>query len=216
MKKAIYIFVISILIISCSEKYNSPIQVDIASELEQELKDGRLLVIFSPDSTPEPRFGINDEVSSNQVFGMDFEGFEAGNPIILDPESFGYPIEQLKDFPKGEYYVQAFIQKHETFERADGHTVKLPMDQGEGRQWARAPKNIYSTPKKVLWDGENLSLTIDQEIPPVQEPEDTEYIKHIKIKSELLSKFWGRDMYLGAHVLIPEGFDQNPNQYYPL
>ncbi|HAS58041.1 MAG TPA: hypothetical protein DCS64_06010, partial [Algoriphagus sp.] len=83
-------------------------------------------------------------------------------------------------------------------------------------QWARAPKNIYSTPKKVLWDGENLSLTIDQEIPPVQEPEDTEYIKHIKIKSELLSKFWGRDMYLGAHVLIPEGFDQNPNQYYPL
>ena len=216
MKKAIYIFVISILIISCSEKYNSPIQVDIATELEEELKDGRLLVIFSPDSTPEPRFGINDEVSSNQVFGMDFEDFEAGNPIILDPESFGYPVEQLKDFPKGEYYVQAFIQKYETFERADGHTVKLPMDQGEGRQWARAPKNIYSTPKKVLWDGENLSLTIDQEIPPVQEPEDTEYIKHIKIKSELLSKFWGRDMYLGAHVLIPEGFDQNPNQYYPL
>ncbi|WP_144605430.1 alpha/beta hydrolase-fold protein [Algoriphagus algorifonticola] len=216
MKKAIYIFVISILIISCSEKYNSPIQVDIATELEEELKDGRLLVIFSPDSTPEPRFGINDEVSSNQVFGMDFEDFEAGNPIILDPESFGYPVEQLKDFPKGEYYVQAFIQKYETFERADGHTVKLPMDQGEGRQWARAPKNIYSTPKKVLLDGENLSLTIDQEIPPFQEPEDTEYIKHIKIKSELLSKFWGRDMYLGAHVLIPEGFDQNPNHYYPL
>ncbi|XFE76746.1 alpha/beta hydrolase-fold protein [Algoriphagus halophilus] len=36
------------------------------------------------------------------------------------------------------------------------------------------------------------------------------------MKSELLSEFWGRDMFLGAHVLLPEGFDEHPNQYYPL
>ena len=42
------------------------------------------------------------------------------------------------------------------------------------------------------------------------------YVKHIKIKSELLSKFWGRDMHLGAHVLLPEGFDEHPNVKYPL
>ena len=32
----------------------------------------------------------------------------------------------------------------------------------------------------------------------------------------MLSKFWGRDMYLGAHVLLPEGFDENPDVHYPL
>ncbi|MBT8321558.1 MAG: hypothetical protein KJO90_07810, partial [Eudoraea sp.] len=48
------------------------------------------------------------------------------------------------------------------------------------------------------------------------EPEDTEWIKHIKIKSEKLSEFWGRDMYLGAHVLLPKGFDEHPEARYPL
>jgi hypothetical protein len=203
------------LIWSCSPGGN--VKVDIAPELESELKDGRLLLIFSTDSTAEPRFGISDNVGTNQVFGMDFENFEAGKSLVLDPESFGYPIEKLENLADGDYYVQAFIQKHDTFTRADGHTVKLPMDQGEGRQWARAPKNIYSMPQPVSWKkGQKLNLTIDQIIPEIKAPEDTKYVKHIKLKSEKLSKFWGRDMYLGAHVLLPEGFEENPTQYYPL
>lgn len=193
------------------------VKVDIAPELEAELKDGRLLLIFSTDSTAEPRFGISDNVETNQVFGMDFENFEEGKFLVLDPESFGYPIEKLENLEEGDYYVQAFIQKHDTFTRADGHTVKLPMDQGEGRQWGRAPKNIYSKSQPVSWKkGQKLELTIDQIIPEIKTPEDTKYVKHIKLKSEKLSKFWGRDMYLGAHVLLPEGFEENSNQYYPL
>lgn len=203
------------LLWSCAPGGN--LKIEIAPELESELKDGRLLLIFSTDSTAEPRFGISDNVETNQVFGMDFENFEAGKPIDFAPETFGYPIEKLDSLPDGDYYVQAFIQKHDTFTRADGLTVKLPMDQGEGRQWARAPKNIYSKPQRVSWkSGQKLNLTIDQIIPAIPEPEDTKYIKHIKFKSEMLSKFWGRDMYLGAHVLLPEGFEENPTQYYPL
>lgn len=210
----ISVFAITLLW-SCSPGGN--LKVDIAPELETELKDGRLLLIFSTDSTAEPRFGISDNVETNQVFGMDFENFEGGKSLIFDPETFGYPIEKLDSLPDGDYYVQAFIQKHDTFTRADGHTVKLPMDQGEGRQWARAPKNIYSKPQQVSWKkGQKLALTIDQIIPAIPEPEDTKYIKHIKFKSEKLSKFWGRDMYLGANVLLPEGFEENPTQYYPL
>jgi hypothetical protein len=208
------LFAISLLW-ACSP--SGKVNIDIAQELEAKLKDGRLLLIFSTDSTAEPRFGISDNVETNQVFGMDFENFEAGKSLVLDPESFGYPIEKLDSLPEGDYYVQAFIQKHDTFTRADGHTVKLPMDQGEGRQWARAPKNIYSKPQRVSWKkGQKLDLTIDQIIPEIKAPEDTKYVKHIKLKSEKLSKFWGRDMYLGAHVLLPEGFEENPNQYYPL
>ncbi len=203
------------LLWACSPGGN--LEVQIAPELESELKDGRLLLIFSTDSTAEPRFGISDNVGTNQVFGMDFENFEAGKPLILDTESFGYPIEKLEDLEERKYYVQAFIQKHDTFTRKDGHTVKLPMDQGEGRQWARAPKNIYSNPQPVSWKmGQKLDLTIDQIIPEIKTPEDTKYVKHIKLKSEKLSAFWGKDMYLGAHVLLPEGFEENPTQYYPL
>ncbi|MEM8900845.1 MAG: alpha/beta hydrolase-fold protein, partial [Bacteroidota bacterium] len=112
---------------------------------------------------------------------------------------------------------QALLHKYETFNRADGHTVKLPMDRGEGQQWNRAPGNLYSTPKKVwILEGGNIEIDLDQEIPPITPPEDAKYIKHVKIKSDLLSEFWGRDMYLGAHILLPEGFDEHPNVKYPL
>lgn len=202
---------------ACTTSNDSIIEIEIDESLQAELKDGRLLLIFSTDSTSEPRFGISDNVSTNQVFGMDFENYEAGKPIVFDTESFGYPVENLEEMEVGTYYVQAFIQKHDTFKRADGHTVKLPMDQGEGRQWARAPKNIYSTPVAVDWKkGQGVTLTIANIISEIEQPEDTKYIKHIKFKSEKLSEFWGRDMYLGANILLPEGYDENPNDYYPL
>ncbi len=217
MKKFFYFALVLFATWACTSSNDSLIEIEIDESLQAELKDGRLLLIFSTDSTSEPRFGINDNVSTNQVFGMDFEDYEARKPIVFDTESFGYPVENLEEMEAGTYYVQAFIQKHDTFKRADGHTVKLPMDQGEGRQWARAPKNIYSTPVAVDWKkGQGVTLTIENIIAEIALPEDTKYIKHIKFKSEKLSEFWGRDMYLGANILLPEGYDEKPNDYYPL
>ncbi|SIN95837.1 alpha/beta hydrolase-fold protein [Algoriphagus halophilus] len=218
MKKLIYLILFSALLSSCSSNDDLPeIKIEIASELGQYISDGRLLLFFSKDQSREPRFSLSDNVNTAQVFGMDVESFEPGSVIEFKMDSFGYPIEQLSNLKEGNYLVQAFFIKYETFERADGHQVKLAMDQGEGRKWASTPGNIYSLPLSIDWKkGSDFQLIIDQEIPPVVEPEDTKYIKHIKMKSELLSEFWGRDMFLGAHVLLPEGFDDHPNQYYPL
>ncbi|MDN3205040.1 alpha/beta hydrolase-fold protein [Algoriphagus sediminis] len=218
MKYSRLLIILLLFALSCEIKIDKPgFRILIIEELADDVQDGRLLVILSKNPDSEPRFGISDNAGTNQVFGMDFDSYDSGKELVLDPESFGYPVENIGDLPEGEYYVQAFIQKYETFERGDGHTVKLPMDQGEGRKWNRAPGNIYSLPKKVdLKSGFSTALVIDQIISKIEEPEDTEYIKHIKMKSDLLSEFWGRDMYLGAHVLLPEGFDENPNAHYPL
>lgn len=181
--------------------------------------DGRLLVLLSSNDKNEPRFQINDGLSTQLVFGLDVEGWAPGQTITVDQAAYGYPIQTLKDVPKGEYAVQALLHKYETFKRGDGHTVKMPMDRGEGQQWNRAPGNIYSTPKKVDFDpstNSDLKVEITEEIPPITPPEDTKYIKHIKIKSKMLSDFWGRDMYLGAHVLLPEGWEEHPDVKYPL
>ena len=45
---------------------------------------------------------------------------------------------------------------------------------------------------------------------------DTKYVKRIRIQSERLTKFWGRPMYLGALVVLPEGWDSHPRARYPL
>ena len=54
---------------------------------------------------------------------------------------------------------------------------------------------------------DTIKITLDKVIPPIEPPKDTKYIKHVKMQSKLLTKFWGRPMYLGANVLLPEGFD---------
>lgn len=179
--------------------------------------DGRLLLLISTSTEGEPRFQINEDLNTQQVFGIDVEGWKPREIKTIDKSVFGYPRRSLYDVPPGEYTVQALFHRYETFKRADGHTVKLPMDRGEGQQWSRAPGNLYSTPKRMTIKG-NLPtfITLDKVIPPIEPPKDTKYIKHIKIQSERLTKFWGRPMHLGAHVLLPEGFDSHPEARYPL
>jgi hypothetical protein len=42
------------------------------------------------------------------------------------------------------------------------------------------------------------------------------WLKYMKFKSEKLSAFWGRDVYLGAWILLPDGFDEHPDAKYPV
>ncbi|MCZ6835682.1 MAG: hypothetical protein O7G85_07905, partial [Planctomycetota bacterium] len=178
--------------------------------------DGRLLLLIDAseeasalDSPREPRFNFSDNVNTAQGFGIDVNDWRPGQPLIIDGSVFGYPHPSLADLPKGEYVVQAILHKYETFHRSDGHTVKLPMDRGEGQHWNRAPGNIYSTPMTVRVDPgskNTIAIEIDNEIPPIELPADTHYIKHITIQSKMLTEFWGRPMHLGAVVLIPHGF----------
>ena len=45
-------------------------------------------------------------------------------------------------------------------------------------------------------------------------PPDAPWVKRIKIQSPLLSRFWGRPIYIGATVLLPKGYDQDPGLLY--
>ncbi len=181
--------------------------------------DGRLYVMLSTDSKDEPRFQISDEPDTQQFFGVDVDGLAPGKPAIVDGSAVGYPAKNLGSIPAGDYYVQGLLNTYETFHLANGHTVKLPPDRGEGQQWNQKPGNLYSTPVKVHIDPSArnaIKISLTEKIPPVDEPKDTKYIKHLKIKSELLTKFWGTPVYIGAIVLVPEGFDEHPNAHYPL
>jgi hypothetical protein len=130
----------------------------------------------------------------------------------------GYPVRSLRDVPPGEYYVQALLYPYKTFHRFDGKTVKLPMDHGEGHHWNIAPGSLYSKSMRIAIgkDSSVIKIVRDREIPPIPEPADTKFVRHIKIQSELLTKFWGRPIYLSAVVLVPYGFDEHPDAHYPL
>jgi len=192
--------------------------------LSDEPLDGRMLLLIAPEGDPdkdepEPRFQVRAGVNAIQVFGLDVEGLAPGEPAVIDAGVFGYPHDSLAELPAGDYWVQAVLHKYETFHRADGHVVMLPMDRGEGQHWNRAPGNLYSEPAKMSLDPRSkrrVEIVLNREIPPIEPPTDTEWVQHVKIRSELLSELWGRDMYLGAHVLLPAGFEEHPEAHYPL
>ena len=159
-----------------------------------------MLLMLSTDPSGEPRFQISDGVKTQQVFGVDVEGLLPGKAAAFDAAVLGYPVASLDQVPGGTYTVQALLHRYKTFRRADGHTVKLPMDRGEGQQWSRAPGDLFSAPQQMTIDpkqGGIVRLALDQVIPPIPDPPD-KYVKHVRIQSELLTKFWGRPMFLGA------------------
>jgi hypothetical protein len=178
-----------------------------------------MLFLVARDSVGEPRFRIDDSDDSQQAFGVDVDGLQPGAAAVVDAGTLGYPLESLRELPAGDYWVQGVLHLYETFHRADGHTVKLPMDRGEGQHWNLAPGNLYSTPRKLHLDprrGGLVRLSLDQVIPPIPAEQDTKYVKHVRIQSERLTKFWGRPMYLGAIVVLPEGWDSHAQAKYPL
>ncbi len=210
------------LLVGCEENKKTPeisVNVSFEEEVSAGPKDGRLLLMLSNNDEKEPRFQINDGLNGQLIFGLNVDQMKPGDQITFDETVFGYPYASLGDLPPGEYNVQALLHVYETFNLATGQTVKLPMDNGEGQQWKSSPGNLYSEPFKIrVVEGgiKNVAVVMDQVIPPIAEPVDTEWIKHIKIKSEKLTAFWGRDMYLGAHVLLPKGFKEHPEAKYPL
>ena len=184
-----------------------------------EALDGRMLLMISADSTDEPRFQINDNENTQLIFGINVENMNVGEKAYIDASVFGYPLKSIAEIPAGYYWIQGLFNKYETFHLSDGRVLSLPPDKGEGQQWNEKPGNLYSVPKKVYVDpsaDQIINILLNKEIPPVITPPDTKYLKYVKFKSEMLSEWWGRPMYIGAKVLLPWGFEDHPNAKYPL
>ena len=181
---------------------------------------GRVFVIITDNDEKEPRLQTGfDPAWGIPIYGKNVENLKPGEKAIIDDDVFGFPYENLHDLPPGEYFIQGIISLYTEFKRADGHTLWLHNDQWEGQKWNISPGNIYSDVKKVRIDprkAQTFELECGHVIPPIEVPPDTKYVKRIKFQSEILSTFWGQPMYLGATILLPEGYDDHPDVYYPV
>ena len=177
---------------------------------------GRVFVMITADARREPRLQVGR--TGVPFFGRDVERLAAGQSAVIDATDLGTPVESLAQIPAGTYFVQAFVNIYSEFHRSDGHVIWMHDDRWEGQRWERSPGNLYSTPKQVRLDplnGYNIQLVCDQVIPPVRVPEDTEFVKRFKIQSGILTRFWGRPIYLGATVLLPKDYARSTT-YYPV
>jgi hypothetical protein len=202
------------------------IEVEIATHPEAPL-NGHLILSITKDDKTEPRFQVEETFDSAQAFGIDIHQLHQGQVVTFDESTVGYPLKHLSELPAGNYFVQAVLNVYEDFHLAAGPLVSLPMDHGEGQQWNKKPGNPYSSPQKIHLDPHNggppAHIKLDQTIAPlpdavqeVQKDGTEKWLKHLRIRSPLLSKFWGVDTFFGAWVLLPDGWEEHPNAHYPL
>ena len=179
---------------------------------------GRVFVAISRIDTPAPRLQVGSWSSRAELLGRDVD-LGPGQSTVIDQFTLGYPLRSVRELPAGDYYIQAIFNVYMRFQRSDGHTIFAHNDQWEGQQFNKSPGNFYSDVRRFHLDplsGYEIQLSLDHVIPPVQAPADTPYVKRIKIQSKLLTQFWGQPMYLGATVLLPEGYESHPNAHYPV
>ena len=194
------------------------VEITLAPSVARSPLAGRVFVFLSKTNSREPRLLGGSYGGSVPFFGTDVDAWSPGSAAAIDKATLGYPYESLAKVPAGDYYAQALLNVYTKFSRADGHVIWAHDDQWEGQHLNVSPGNLVSEVQRVHFDPKSttpIKLTLSRVLPPVTVPPDTRWVKRIKIKSELLSRFWGHDMFIGATVLLPKGFNEETTRRYP-
>ena len=198
-------------------------EVRHASDLHDGPLTGRLFLAFSPTAEPEPRIAAYNSARQRDgrvpFFAVDVTAVAPGEAMLVDREAVGYPHARLGELPPGDYWVQALVHVYTEYRRRDGHVLRAPQDQWEGQRWAFSPGNLVSAPRRVRVDPASdapIRVTLADVLPPVEIPRDTEWVRRVRIRSRILSEWWGHPMHLGAVVLLPRGYDDRPDLRYPM
>jgi hypothetical protein len=176
-------------------------EVTVAADLRDVPQDGRLLIVLSRTTKGEPRSRIGTGQGAPTVLGVDVRGLAAGGTTFVDQKALLFPVEHLAKLPAGDYYAQAVL------------------DVSRDLKLVSAAGNLYGEPVKVTLDptaGGTIKLALTRKVPPEEMPADTDNVKFIKLKSELLTQFHGRPIYLRAGVVLPRDFDKDADRHYPL
>jgi S-formylglutathione hydrolase FrmB len=163
--------------------------------------DGRLLVVLDRGKEPEPWRTIGTTgMTAPPLLGRDVKGLTPATAAVVDQSAVIFPIASLGQLPRGEYRVQAVLDV--------SRDLKLVYSSG----------NLLSDPVTVHIDparGGVVRLTLNRQFREEDLP-DTEHLRFVKLRSEKLSRFHGRPMYLRAGVLLPAGYGRDPDRRYPL
>ncbi len=216
-----------------TNRLDRPTRGSVSVTLDKDLapgpESGRVFVLLTDHFEVEPRLVTSftgayyfDYLRFDYVlfFGQDVSRLNPGATITLSGHEMGFPFADLAKLPPGEYSIQAVFNRYEQVTPGQRKAIWLLMDNWwPGAQFHGDADNYYSDVKRIKVQqgkGFELSLTLTKRIPPVEQPKDTAFLKFRKFRSELASKFWGRDIPVGINVLLPKGYDEHPNSHYPV
>lgn len=161
---------------------------------------GRVLVFVTDrigEGAPPPR---NREFMSRQpVFFVEAKDWKPGMPLPIE-RAEGYPCDMAHLEP-GKYRIQAVMHVN----------PDLPHS-------GTAAGNLFSKAKRLTIprdSREALKLVLDQTQQDESVPDVFPGARSVELRSELLSKFYGRDIMMRAIVLPPDGYTAGGTDRFP-
>jgi hypothetical protein len=162
----------------------------------------RLLVVLAPPGIRDPRLAVGRTgQDASPMLGRDVDGLAPGASAVVDSASAIFPLDNLGRLRGGLCTVQALLHTNPD--------LNIP----------NAPGDLYS-PVQTAWldpvAGGAVELVLSESVPEESLPADSELVKHVKIRSRLLSDFQGRPIDLRAGVILPRDFARDTGRRYPV
>ena len=193
------LFIMSQLLVKTASAKS--VTVTISNWLEVQ-KEERLHLFFSRSIEQEPRiYSAWPTKNIEPLFSQDWAGLTKGQIIIFDASTTGFPFDSLDDLPTGEWYVQAIFDSDFLDSRIN------------------SPLNIYSDVVKHITNASSdmsLALSLNRRLTKGTLPDGDNFLTFVKMPSQILSEFWGTEMYLRSGVILPNSYYDNPPRTYPV
>jgi enterochelin esterase-like enzyme len=182
------------------ESHASSLEITVADKIAAKMNpEGRLFFFLSQRESSPPYTQIWPN-GSNQIFAMNLEGWTPEQKRQFDhQDAWIYTGDfDLSAVPANTYYVQVL------------------WDQDQEGSRINAPGNLISTVQKIDLN-QSMALALEfNDLTPELTLAEHPLLKEVHFRSEKLSRFWNKDVYLKAAVLLPAGFEENPEQGYPV
>lgn len=163
---------------------------------------GRVYVMLSK-GRQEPRFGPS-WFGTEPFFAKDVTDWKPGTALTFDDTAVGFP-GHISTIPSGDYSVQAVMRLN---------AGSPEIGSAAGNAYSSVLRHTFKTDAAETDATPTLALKIDQ-IVAEQPFTETDRIKLVELKSELLSAFTGNNVTMRAAIILPTGYDDHPDRRYP-
>jgi len=163
------------------------------------ISEGRLFIFLSQNPQVEPRTQIwPNPTSPTTIMAKNIDDWDPDVTISIERMQDWMTTSDwnLDNIPAGTYYLQ----------------VLWDQDTEESR--ISAPGNIYSEKMKVeLTDDQKVDVVLSEVIGP-RSIKESEMAEVVTFRSDVLSDWWNKDVYLKASILLPRNYEKG--KAYPI
>jgi enterochelin esterase-like enzyme len=177
-------------------------RVTVDRELAPQPVSGRLL-IFMATNTAAMDTIQTDWTKPRAVWccAKEVEAWTANKTIEVDPDELAFP-EAFSRAPESNYQIMALLDTDHSY-----------ASSGQG------PGDLHSAVARVKQlkptETKPVELALTRRVPDRARRQDSDSVKLVTLRSDLLSAFWGRPTEVRAGVRLPPSYQKDSSRRYP-